>query len=220
MHSFIEDNTIKWSSSRLAGAIREQWIIGICGASANQNRIVFVTQLMNTRSRALSRNPTRVARARGDLSVKRHCQFQVNERPARSHEVKVLFVLSCGFSTQQSDFNINADRSQVLKTSSGNFGIGILNRRDNSNDAGSDQRIRTRGCAAVMRMRFKRDVGGRAFRIMFRLFKRERFSVFEVFEYIKAFTHYLSIAGDHTSDERSGTDKRDSLLGQIQSPLH
>ena len=109
-------------------------------------------------------DPARVTRARGDLAVERNGQLEMNERPAGPHEMNVGFVQSRRFIGQQAGANFDARFAQMSKATTGNLRIWIFNGRDDAFDSRFDERIGARWCAAVMRVRFQRNVRGAAAR--------------------------------------------------------
>jgi len=82
----------------------------------------------------------------------------MNERPAGPHKMNVRFVQTRSFVSQQAGRYFDACLAQMRKATTGNFWIGIFDRRDDAFDSGGYQRVGTRRGAAVMRVRFQRNV--------------------------------------------------------------
>ena len=131
----------------------------------------------------------------------------MNERPASPHEMNVGFVQSRRFVSQQARRHLDVRLAQVRKATSGNFWIGIFDWRDDAFDSGCDQRIGARGCAAVMRVRFQRNVNSRGRRSRSGLIQRNRLGVLDLIEAVEAFTGDFSASvDDNCADQGAGTD--------------
>ena len=103
----IENHSQQGPATRSAGSISQQRIIRRDGSGAYQDGIMFMSQLVHPGARLFSGNPARISGPRGDLSVKRSRNLQVNERPSGAHEVNVFLVDAFGLSCQKpaADFN-------------------------------------------------------------------------------------------------------------------
>src|SRR5438067_837453 len=72
-----------------------------------------------------------------------------------------------------------------------------------------------------MGMRFERDIGGRAARLLAGLFERNGFCVLDLIEEIKTFARDLLIRiDDDCSNQRTRADLSNATRGQFQRALH
>src|SRR6185369_284053 len=121
--------------------------------------------------------------------------------------MKVSFVYVRGFLTHQAGLDLDTGRAQMRVTLAGNFWVEIFDGRYDAFDAGSNQRVSARRCAAVMGVRFERDVGRAAASFCARELKRDCLRVLDFFEYVEAFAGNLSCwTDDNTADKWSRTD--------------
>jgi hypothetical protein len=72
----------------------------------------------------------------------------------------------------------------------------------------------------VVRVRFERDVRGRAARTSARLFERERFGVLQIFIKVNTFADDLARARDDAADERTRADKPDAARREFERATH
>src|SRR6267142_1301816 len=131
----------------------------------------------------------------------------MNERPASPHKMNVGFVQTRCFVSQQPRRYFDACLTQVRKATAGNFWIRIFNRCDDAFDSGGYQRVGARRGAAVMRVRFQRNVNRRGGRSSSGLIKRNRLGVLDLIEDVEAFTGDLSVSiDDNCANQGTGTD--------------
>src|SRR6185369_2249432 len=72
-----------------------------------------------------------------------------------------------------------------------------------------------------MCMRFERNISGAAAGLLARLFKRNRFGMFDFVVDVKPLTHYVAVSvGDHGADERPRTDLTNALTGELERSAH
>src|SRR5215208_5815398 len=110
--------------------------------------------------------------------------------------MQIRFIYRGCFFTEQSCVHSNTRGAKMSKTFPGNFRIQILNRRNNTLDAGGDQCIGTRWRATVVRMRFEGNVSGAAPSFVAREIKRDRLSMFDGFENVETFAGNLACGTD------------------------
>ena len=144
----------------------------------------------------------------------------MNERPAGAHEMNVGFIQMRCFVRQHARSHFDACLAQVRKATTGNFWIGIFDRRHYAFDSGLDERVGAGLSAALMRVRFQRDVSGRCRRSRSGLIQRDRLGVLDLIEDVEAFTGDLSVSiDDHCADEGAGTDLSNTARGEFERAL-
>src|SRR3982751_967409 len=104
---------------------------------------------------------------------------------------------------------------------SGNLRIEILDWHDHALDTGGDQCIAARRSAAVVRVRFERDVCGAAAGFLARKVERDRFRVVDCFKEIVTFANDLARGtDDNAANEWSRTDLPHTFLRELQRAHH
>src|SRR5260370_7147530 len=152
-------------------------------------------------------DPARIAANRRHLAVERDGEFQMNERPASSHEMNVCLVQTRRFIRQQASRHLDARFPQMSKATAGNFWVWIFDRGDDALDSCLDQRIGARGGAAEMRVRFQRNVNNPGFVSPSDLIDSDPLRLLDLIKDVEAFTRDLSVSvDDHCADEAARTD--------------
>src|SRR5712672_644697 len=145
----------------------------------------------------------------------------MNEGPPGAHEMNVGFIQSRSFIRQQSDTNLHARFTEMIKSATRNFGVRIFYWRDDAFDSSVDERIRAGLCAAAMRVRFERNVCRSPARSVTRLFERDSLSMLYLIEEVKAFAGNFSRGiHDHCSHQRTGTNLSGASRCQLERASH
>ena len=180
-----------------------------------------MTQLVNARARFFTRDPTRVAGARGNLAVERNRQFQMNEWTTGLHEMNVRFVQLRSFTGHQTGANHDARFAQVSKAPARNLRIWIFSGRYHAPNSCFDQGLCAWRGAPLMSMRLERNVGSTAPRLFARQFEGQRLCMLNLIVNIKALTDDLSATvDDNRADQRPGTNVANASHSEFESATH
>src|SRR5712692_886866 len=145
----------------------------------------------------------------------------MNKRLNGSHEMNVGFVQSRCFISQQASRHLDPCFPQMSKATAGNSWVWIFDRRDDALDSCLDQRIGARGCAAIMRVRFERNVSRPSLCAHSGLVQGNRLGVLHLIENIETFTRDLSASvDDHSADEGAGANLSDTARSEFKRALH
>src|SRR2546425_2613408 len=124
----------------------------------------------------------------------------MNKRTALAHEMNVGFVQSRSFLDHQPNANIDAGFTQMSKAASRNFWIRIFDGRNDAFDSGFDKRFSARRRAAMMCVRFKRDISRCPLGPTAGMFQRDRLSMLFVVVEIETFTNdFTAVVNDDGS---------------------
>src|SRR2546426_9109122 len=97
----------------------------------------------------------------------------MNKRTARAHEMNVGFVQSRSFPGHKPRADFDAGLAQMSKAASRNLWVRVFDGRNDAFDSRFDKHFSARRRAAMMCMRFKRDIGRCPLRPIAGLFQRD-----------------------------------------------
>src|SRR5205809_134954 len=131
----------------------------------------------------------------------------MNKRTARAHEMNVGFVQSRSFLGHQPNANIDACFTQMSKAASRNLWIRIFDWGNDAFDSRFDKHFSARRRAAMMCMRFKRDIGRCPLgRPTAGLFQRDCLRVLYSIVEIETLTNdFAALVNYDGSNQRAGT---------------
>ena len=81
------------------------------------------------------------ADAASNLSIQRHRRFQGHKGQAGADVLRKALVQASGLVLQETDFDFDSGRAQLLKASSGYQRIGIFHAADDARNSGGDYRV-------------------------------------------------------------------------------
>ena len=147
----IENDAKQWAAARKARTVGKQTIVIQHSANAGQNGIGPVTQQLHVSARGLARDPAVVILRSRDFSVQRHRCLDGDQGETGFHEMRERLVELLGFVCVRPIHNyVNAGLHQFLKPGSGNQRIRVAHGGYNLLNAGFDDRVGARTCAALV----------------------------------------------------------------------
>ncbi len=154
------------------------------------------------------------------LTIEREGGLESYKRPANARGDCEGLIEPLGLLLENTGFNLDASGAQSLKSLADSPWIGVLHRRNNSTNAGSDHGFGARASAAGVIARLQRDVERSSARLLAGHLQRNDLGVIERVILMKAFTDYVSLADDYTTHRGIGTGQADALPREVQRALH
>lgn len=208
----IENDPNERAATRKCRAVRQHRIILSNGVRANENRVVFVPEMVHPSTRLRSCDPPRISGARSNASIQRACELEVDKRAPISNEMDVLFILSLGRVPEQPYCHIESGIAKFHDPAAGDLWIRVFDSHDDAPNAGSDERVSAWRRARVVGVGFKRYICGGAPRSLARSVKRLNLGMSNPRRFVMAFTGYFSrFRDDHAADERPRAHKAYAL---------
>src|SRR5438093_11249458 len=144
----------------------------------------------------------------------------MNNRPARAHEVQVGLVQLPRFLSQQAGADFDSGCAKMCKAAPGNLWIRIFDRRYDPFDSGCNQCIGAWWSAAVMSVRFERNVSRGASCAFPGLLKGEGLSVLYLLKIVESFADDFAFGNDGATNQRTRARQTDTMGGEFQRAPH
>src|SRR5580692_2939347 len=130
------------------------------------------------------------------------------------------FVQSASRLFQAADFDVYAGGTKLFESLSADLRIGIGHGRDHAMNPCGDQRVGTRGGAALMGVGFEVDVKSCAAGLLASTFQRENLSVLYTLVGVSPRADHITVrVGDDRADVRIGRGQTDSLARQFEGAV-
>ena len=137
-------------------------IVGQGGADANEDGVVFGTQAVGLAAGRLAGDPAAFARRGGDAAVEGGGKLERDQRAALLEASDEAGDQGGGLAGEEAGLDGQAGRAEAGKAASVDARVGIADGRDDTGDAGVDQRVGAGRGDADVRAGFEGDVGGPA----------------------------------------------------------